>query len=131
MFTLIVMPLSLREHTHCPLNPAVVCLDPENTMKLRFTLHSADIKFSLSALTALFFYITCSNQDVFVVFASTADDAPMYRSVQVQEPQHRDDFLRCECQLISLPLIPVFSSRSFQRLKLHLVLISSSVRPCG
>uniref|UniRef100_A0A3Q2Y8U1 FinTRIM family, member 83 n=1 Tax=Hippocampus comes TaxID=109280 RepID=A0A3Q2Y8U1_HIPCM len=38
-------------------------------------------------------------RDVFVVFASTADDAPMYRSVQVQEPQHRDDFLKYACQL--------------------------------
>ncbi|XP_077402015.1 finTRIM family, member 83 isoform X1 [Vanacampus margaritifer] len=27
------------------------------------------------------------------------DDAPMYRSVHVQEPQHRDDFLKYACQL--------------------------------
>ncbi|XP_061155177.1 finTRIM family, member 83 isoform X1 [Syngnathus typhle] len=27
------------------------------------------------------------------------DEAPMYKSVQVQEPQHRDDFLKYACQL--------------------------------
>ncbi|XP_061658748.1 finTRIM family, member 83 isoform X2 [Syngnathoides biaculeatus] len=27
------------------------------------------------------------------------DDAPMYRSVHIQEPQHRDDFLKYACQL--------------------------------
>nr|XP_057943850.1 finTRIM family, member 83 isoform X1 [Doryrhamphus excisus] len=27
------------------------------------------------------------------------DETPMYRSVQVQEPQHRDDFLKYACQL--------------------------------
>ncbi|XP_054611392.1 finTRIM family, member 83 isoform X1 [Dunckerocampus dactyliophorus] len=41
----------------------------------------------------------CQLEDSKKKRTSKVDDAPMYRSVQVQEPQHRDDFLKYACQL--------------------------------
>lgn len=36
-----------------------------------------------------------------VLAALTGEEAPMYKSVPVQEPQYREDFLRCESGFIS------------------------------
>lgn len=36
-----------------------------------------------------------------VLAAFTGEDAPMYKSVPVQEPQYKEDFLRCESGFIS------------------------------
>lgn len=36
--------------------------------------------------------------DMKSIFPFTGEEAPMYKSMPVQEPQHRDDFLRCESQ---------------------------------
>ena len=35
------------------------------------------------------------------IFTSTGDEAPMYKTVPVHEPQYREDFLKCESQLLS------------------------------
>lgn len=34
------------------------------------------------------------------VFTFTGEEAAVYKSVPVKEPQHRDDFMRCEFQLL-------------------------------
>lgn len=36
--------------------------------------------------------------DTIHAFSFTGEEAAMYKSMPVQEPQHRDDFLRCESQ---------------------------------
>ncbi|XP_077447581.1 finTRIM family, member 83 isoform X1 [Stigmatopora argus] len=41
----------------------------------------------------------CQLEDPKKKHQSKGEDAPIYRAVQVQEPQHRDDFLKYACQL--------------------------------
>lgn len=70
---------------------SIFCRDSTSVnLRAANTTHSASLPY-----LALF-------SDLIHVYIFTGDEATIYKSVPVQEPQHRNDFLRCECW--SLPV---------------------------
>ena len=53
------------------------------------------------------------------IFTSTGDEAVVYKSLPVQEPQYREDFLKCESPFSALTQFPALPAPFPARGKLH------------